>query len=65
MDYGIMYKLGGDLNLIFYFDRDWAGSIDYMKSTSGYALLFGSSICFWLSKIQSVVAQSTIEIEYV
>ena len=40
MDYGIMYKLGGDLNLIFYFDRDWAGSIDDMKSTSGYAFLF-------------------------
>ena len=60
-----MYKFGGDLNLIGYSDSDWAGSIDDMKSTSGYAFLFGSSICSWLSKKQSVVAQSTAEAEYV
>ena len=65
MDYGIMYKIGGDLNLIGYSVCDWAGSIDYMKSTSGYAFLFGSSICSWLSKKQSVGAQSTAEAEYV
>ena len=65
MDYGIMYKFGGYLNLIFYSDSYWAGSIDYMKSTSGYALLFGSSICSWLSKKQNVVAQSTVETAYV
>ena len=29
-----------------------------MKSTSSYAFLFGSSICSWLSKKKSVVAQS-------
>ena len=52
MDYGIMYKFGGGLNLIFYSDSDWAGSIDDMKSTSGYAFLFGSSNCSWLSKNQ-------------
>uniref|UniRef100_A0A3Q7HBV7 APO domain-containing protein n=1 Tax=Solanum lycopersicum TaxID=4081 RepID=A0A3Q7HBV7_SOLLC len=50
MDYGII---------------DWAGSIDDMKSTSGYAFLFGSSICSWLSEKQSAVAQSTAEAEYV
>ena len=65
MDYGIMYKFGGDFNLIFYSDSDWAGSIDDMKSTSGYAFLFGSNIYSWLSKKQSVVAQSTAEAEYV
>ena len=49
MDYGIMYKFGGDLNLIGYSNSDWAGSIDDMKSTSSYAFLLGSSICSWLS----------------
>ena len=48
MDYGIMYKFGGNLNLIGYSDSDWVGSIDDMKSTSGYAFLFGSNICSWL-----------------
>ena len=37
-----MYKFGGDFNLIFYSDSDWVGTIDDMKSTSGYAFLFGS-----------------------
>ena len=48
MDYGIMYKFGGDLNLICYSDSDWVGSIDDMQSTSSYDFLFGSSICSWL-----------------
>ena len=59
-----MYKFGGDLNLIGYFDSDCSGSIDDMKSTSGYVFLFGSSICSLLSKKQSVVAQFTAEAEY-
>ena len=53
------------MNLIGYSDSDWAGSIDDMKSTSGYAFLFGSNICSWLSKKKSVVAQSTAEAKYV
>ncbi|XP_069149559.1 uncharacterized mitochondrial protein AtMg00810-like [Solanum lycopersicum] len=44
---------------------DWAGSIDDMKSTSDYVFLFGSRIYSWLSKKQSVVAQSTAKTEYV
>ena len=48
MDYGIMYKFGGNLNLIGYSESDCARSIDDMNSTSGYAFLFGSSICSWL-----------------
>ncbi|XP_069145505.1 uncharacterized mitochondrial protein AtMg00810-like [Solanum lycopersicum] len=65
MDYGITYKFGGYLNLIGYFDSDCSGSIDDMKSTSGYVFLFGSSICSWLSKKKSVVAQFTAEAKYV
>ena len=53
------------MNLIGYSNSDSAGSIVCMKSTSGYAFLFGSSICSWLSKKQSVVVQSTAEVEYV
>ena len=65
IDYEIMYKFGGNLNLIGYSDSDWTGSIDDMKSTSDYVFLFGSRIYSWLSKKQSVVAQSTAKTEYV
>ena len=65
MDNGIMYKFGRNLNLIGYSDSDWAGSIDDIKSSSGYTFLFGSSISSWLSKKWSVVTQSTAEGEYV
>ena len=40
-DYEIMYKFGRNFNLIGYSDSDWAGSIDDMKNTYGYAFLFG------------------------
>ena len=60
-----MHKFGGDLNLIGYFDSDWSGSKDDMKSTSCYVFLFGSNICSWLSIKQCSVAQSTAEAEYV
>ncbi|XP_059281099.1 secreted RxLR effector protein 161-like [Lycium ferocissimum] len=56
MDYGIMYKFDGDLDFIGYSMVVDFGNIDDMKSTSGYAFLFGSSICSWLSKKQSVIA---------
>ena len=65
MDYEIIFYFGGDLNLIGYSDSDWAGRINDMKSTSSYDFLFESSICSWLSKKQSLVAQSTAEVEYV
>jgi len=51
--------------MIGYTDSDWAGSIDDMKSTSGYAFSLGSGIFSWASKKQAIVAQSTAEAEYV
>ena len=51
--------------MIGYTDSDWAGSIDDMKSTSGYAFSLGSGILSWASKQQAIVAQSTAEAEYV
>ena len=55
MDYGIMNKFDENLNLIGYSDSDWTGSIDDMKSTSGYAFLFGSSICSWYNRKSKVL----------
>ncbi|KAG6473560.1 hypothetical protein ZIOFF_067477 [Zingiber officinale] len=44
---------------------DWAGDTVERKSTSGYAFFIGSSVFFWSSKKQSVIALSTAEAEYI
>nr|GEZ21600.1 Gag-Pol polyprotein [Tanacetum cinerariifolium] len=57
----------GDSDLIVtgYVDSDYAGDLDESKSTIGYVFtLFGRTIS-WVSKLQSVVAMSTTEAEYV
>ena len=45
-------------------DVDWAGDLDQRRSTNGYVFsLFGGAIS-WMSKKQTVVELSTIEVEY-
>ena len=63
--YGILYTTSDEFKLIGYIDSDWAGSIDDRKSTSRYVFNMGSSAISWASKKQPIVAQSTIEVEYI
>ncbi|KAK4395665.1 Retrovirus-related Pol polyprotein from transposon RE2 [Sesamum angolense] len=60
-DFGIWYKSTNDAKLLGYTDSDWAGSVDDMKSTSGYTFSLGSGIFSWASKKQATVAQSSAE----
>ncbi|KAK4394763.1 Retrovirus-related Pol polyprotein from transposon RE1 [Sesamum angolense] len=64
-DFGIWYKSTNDAKLLGYTDSDWAGSVDDMKSTSGYTFSLGSGIFSWASKKQATVAQSSAEAEYI
>ncbi|KAL0363822.1 UNVERIFIED_CONTAM: Retrovirus-related Pol polyprotein from transposon TNT 1-94 [Sesamum angustifolium] len=53
-----------DLLVVGYVDSDYAGDLDDRRSTTGYDFtLGGGSIC-WKSTVQSIVALSTIEAEY-
>ncbi|KAK2977872.1 hypothetical protein RJ640_020216 [Escallonia rubra] len=65
LDFGIMYKKNEKLQLSGFCDSDWAGSVDDMRSTSGYAFSLGSGMFSWASKKQQTVAQSSAEAEYV
>ncbi|XP_015170395.1 uncharacterized mitochondrial protein AtMg00810-like [Solanum tuberosum] len=62
-DYGIWFKREEQGQLMGYSDSDWAGSVDDMKSTSGYAFTLGSGMFSWNSKKQEVVTQSPTEAE--
>ncbi|CAL5325451.1 unnamed protein product [Camellia sinensis] len=65
LDYGIFYEKFLDAKLIGFCDIDWAGCVDDMRSTSGYAFSLGSGVISWSSKKQQIVAQSSAEAEYI
>ena len=64
-DYGVKFTRSKEFKLVGFFDSDWGGSIDDIRSTSGYCFTFGSNIFSWSSKKQETVAQSTAEEEFV
>jgi len=64
-EYGIKYTCSHSPKLTGFSDSDWAGSIDDMRSTTGFCFTFGSGMFSWCSKKQVVIAQSTAEAEYV
>ena len=49
-DLGIRYSKIGGVCLIGYADSDWVGSVDDMKSTSGYVFSIGSGAICWNAK---------------
>ncbi|KAL5720036.1 dTMP kinase [Ranunculus cassubicifolius] len=68
--HGIWYKKdtsvemqNTEVKLLGFCDSDWAGSVDDMKSTSGYTFTVGSGVVSWSSKKQETVAQSSAEAE--
>lgn len=63
LSFGIKFSSSQDFELQGYADSDWAGSLDDLKSTSGFCFCFGTGIFTWSSKKQEIVAQSTAEAE--
>jgi len=55
-NYGIWYESMLDLMLHGYIDSDYAGLVDNMKSTLGYAFILGIGIFSWASKKQATIA---------
>lgn len=63
--FGLWYPKYVDLTLHAYTDADWVGNVDERKSTSGGALYMGPRLVSWFNKMQSSIALSTVEVEYV
>lgn len=56
MEHGIRFEKNYKLEAKDYYDRDWVGSVDDMKSTSGYVFNLGLGVISWCSKKQDTVA---------
>lgn len=64
LHYTINYVKNKD-NLIAYTDSDWAGNIDDRKSCSGNVIILANGPISWMSKKQTSVDLSTMEVEYI
>ena len=62
-NYGIVYN--GKKEFLAYCDADWGGDVKSRKSTSGFVATIGGTALAWKIKLQSVVAASTLEAEYI
>ena len=61
----LMYRRTNNLEVIGYFDVDFAGCVDSRKSTSGYIFMLASGAVSWRSAKQTLTATSTMEAEFV
>jgi hypothetical protein len=67
LDLGITYCGPGRLatpitdTLFSFTDADWAGDKDKLRSTSGTVVILAEGTVSWISRLQSVAAQSTME----
>ncbi len=65
---GLLFKYEEDPNhpgLAAYSDSDWAGDRHERRSTQGYVVFFNGTPISWRSGLQSVIALSSCEAEYV
>ena len=64
-DYMLVYQRSENLEVIGYSDSDLGGCIDTRKSTSGYVFMLAGGAISWKSAKQSLIAQSTMEAEFI
>jgi hypothetical protein len=63
VEMGIEYS-GSEFDMHVFSDADWAGDIMTRRSTTGYVVLAGGGPIAWQSRLQTTVATSSMESEY-
>jgi hypothetical protein len=64
-DYGIIFgRIDNSKAVVGFCDADFAGDVDTRRSTTGYVYLLHGGAISWSSRLQSTVAVSTVEAEY-
>ncbi|KAK9205945.1 hypothetical protein WN943_016216 [Citrus x changshan-huyou] len=64
IDVGLLFKKGCGQQCMGYCDSDFAGDLDKRRSTTGYVFTLGGGSISWRSILQSTIALSTTEAEY-
>ena len=65
VEYGLNYDTNQKTNLCGYVDSDWEGSSIERKSTLGCFFNLRFDMIYWFGRMQSYMALSTTEAEYV
>ena len=63
-EYMLMYRRTDNLEIVGYFDSDFAGYVDSHKSTSGYIFMFADGVVSWRSTKKTLIVTSTMEAEF-
>ena len=63
VDQGIQFS-GSEFDMHVFSDADWAGDIMTRRSTTGYVVFAGGGPIAWQSRLQTTVATSSMESEY-
>ena len=64
-EYGLWYKIGGNLDLKVFTYVDWAKTINEKKSTNSGAFFLDKKLVSWTIKKHNCISQSTTDAEYV
>ncbi|KAH9752632.1 hypothetical protein KPL71_014771 [Citrus sinensis] len=64
VDVGLLFKNDCGQQCVGYCDSDFAGDLDKRRSTTGYVFTLGGGPVSWRSILQSIIALSTMEAEY-
>ncbi|XP_030510465.1 uncharacterized mitochondrial protein AtMg00810-like [Cannabis sativa] len=64
IDHGLYLQKSETLDLVAYCDADWASDPDDRRSTTGFAIFFGTNLIAWKSKKQQTISRSSTEAEY-
>ncbi|SGY22681.1 BQ5605_C008g05020 [Microbotryum silenes-dioicae] len=64
LSHGLCYSHGDSAPVIGYSDCNWGACVLSSKSTMGYAFLYAGGAISWSSRLQSRVADSTCDAEY-